>query len=133
MDIAQELKTAMMAKNAPIVGVLRALKTKITNLEKVSGTEATQDEVFRCIKKESKEIEEQLEYTKDQAPLLEQHKYLKQFLPTMMAEEEVREIITEMVSYGAENIGNIMGVLSKNYKGKMDMKMANKIARELIF
>ena len=57
---------------------------------------------------------------------------LKEYLPTMLTDEELTEAIKKMVSEGKNNIGTIMGGLKATYSGKYDGKKASAIAQSLI-
>lgn len=52
---------------------------------------------------------------------------VKSYLPTLMSEEEIRKVIEGLSD---KSIKNVMVTFKKNYNGKADMALVNKIARE---
>ena len=63
----------------------------------------------------------------------EEIEFLKPYLPTPMTEEDVRKIISDILSKMEKpHIGMIMKELSPQIKGKFDGKAANKIVQELM-
>ena len=60
---------------------------------------------------------------------------IKEFVPQMMSQEEVRQTINHLIAtvdsveYG--NKGSIMKVVSPVLKGKADMKLVNQIVTEI--
>ena len=62
--------------------------------------------------------------------------YLKRFLPAMMSEAEsleaVKKIIADLGVADVRQIGKVMGLIMKDYKGRMDPQLAKKIATEIL-
>lgn len=62
----------------------------------------------------------------------EQEKVLAEFLPILMSEEEIEQTVTETIDKLAatkKDMGKVMGMLSKQLKGKADLKVVNKIVK----
>ncbi len=55
---------------------------------------------------------------------------LEEFLPPPLTEDEVRTIIQELVTGGADQMGPLMGQLMPRIKGRFDGKEANRLVRE---
>jgi len=55
---------------------------------------------------------------------------LVDYLPPQLAEDEVRAIIREAVSSGADNMGAVMGRVMPRLKDRFDGKEANRLVRE---
>jgi uncharacterized protein YqeY len=55
---------------------------------------------------------------------------LQEYLPAAMSEEEVRDIVRDILSGGAEQMGQVMGELMPRIRGRFDGKEANRIVRE---
>ena len=55
---------------------------------------------------------------------------LSAYLPEGLSEEKVREIVREILSGGATEMGPVMGQLMPRLKGRFDGKEANRIVRE---
>ena len=51
-------------------------------------------------------------------------------MPAQLGEEEIRKVVVEAVSGGADNIGAVMKVVMPKLKGQADGKEINRIARE---
>ena len=70
---------------------------------------------------------------KDAQKISEEIEFLRPYLPTPMTEEDVRQIISEILSKMEKpHVGMIMKELSPQIKGKFDGKAANKIVQELM-
>jgi uncharacterized protein len=55
---------------------------------------------------------------------------LVEYLPPQLGEDEVRAMIREAVSGGADNMGAVMGRVMPRLKGRFDGKEANRLVRE---
>lgn len=55
--------------------------------------------------------------------------FIEDYLPQQVSEEELREFI---VTLNAGNIGAVMGAVKKHYGATADMKVASKIAKEVL-
>lgn len=55
--------------------------------------------------------------------------FIEEYLPQQVSEEELREFI---VTLNAGNIGAVMGAVKKHYGATADMKVASKIAKEVL-
>ena len=55
---------------------------------------------------------------------------LVDYLPPQLAEDEVRAIIREAVSSGADNMGAVMGRVMPRLKDRLDGEEANRLVRE---
>ena len=55
---------------------------------------------------------------------------LSAYLPEGLSEEKVREIVREILSGGATEMGPVMGQLMPRLRGRFDGKEANRIVRE---
>lgn len=82
-------------------------------------------DIFKVIKK-------MYEASKETGNVKEQE-YLGQFIPKIMTEDELRNVIQiEMSCVENPNIGLMMKLLQMNYAGQYDGKMASRIIKELI-
>lgn len=141
--IQEELKQAMLSRDALKTSVLRMLKSAITYYEIQkggAGYEATDEDVLSVIQKEAKQrrdsIEEykkaeRLELVDKEAKELEM---LQAYLPQQMNEEEIRNLVKEAIAQAgaktATDMGKVMGVLMPKVKGKTDGTLVSKIVRE---
>jgi uncharacterized protein YqeY len=58
--------------------------------------------------------------------------FLTPYLPQLMSEDRIREIVTELKSNGVVNVGQIMGEFNKNYKGLADNSIVSRIVKEVL-
>ena len=57
---------------------------------------------------------------------------IKPYLPTMMGEDRIREILHDYKANGLNNVGQMMGEFNKVYKGKADNALVSKIVKEVL-
>ena len=136
--INEALKNAMKEKNAEKLSVLRSIIAKITEAEKLnSNIELTDDEIVKVVQKLAKQREESINLFKqgnreDLVAIEEfQLSVLKEYLPQMMSEDEIRTIVKSAIENGANNIGLLMKELNR-YGNLLDKKIASQIAKELL-
>jgi uncharacterized protein YqeY len=137
-SINEALKNAMKEKNAEKLSVLRSIIAKITEAEKLnSNIELTDDEIVKVVQKLAKQREESINLFKqgnreDLVAIEEfQLSVLKEYLPQMMSEDEVRNVVKLAIENGANNIGLLMKELNR-YGSLIDKKIASQIAKELL-
>ena len=63
---------------------------------------------------------------------LQELEYIKPYLPQLMGEEQIREIILGYKTNGLNNVGQMMGEFNKNFKGQADNKVVSEIAKEVL-
>ena len=101
---------------------------------KAKGLELTDDDLIKIISKTLKELEEEKEgYQElnklDQVQNIEgQIAILKEYLPQMLSEEEIRTII---ISLEDRSIPSVMKHFKTNYGSKCDMGLVNKVLKSL--
>jgi uncharacterized protein YqeY len=52
------------------------------------------------------------------------------YMPAQLGEEEVRKLVRDAISAGANNMGGVMAAIMPHVKGRFDGKEANRIVRE---
>jgi uncharacterized protein len=57
-------------------------------------------------------------------------KMLEEFLPAGVDPEEIRRAVREAIAGGAKDLGKLMGQVMPQFKGRVDGKLVNQIARE---
>lgn len=134
-EIKKDNVQAMKDKNAiarTIYGVV-VNKFMLQNIEKrKTGGEMTDADMVAILQKTIKELTEEAEnYAKvsNTAQVEEinaQKVILEKYLPQMMSEDEIRNVIA---SLDDKSMPNIMKHFKANYAGKVDMQLVNKIAR----
>ena len=119
------------------VAAYNVIITKIMNLTieaRSKGQEVTEAEIDVLLKKAEKELIEEKEGF-EKAGRIENVKSLEKqievvgkYLPKLMTEEQIREVIMALED---KSIPNVMKHFKMNYQGKADMKMVSEIAKKL--
>ena len=134
-EIKKDNIQAMKDKNTlarAIYGVVMN-KVLLANIEaKKDGKELSDTDVVQILQKTIKELTEEKEnYVKagntvEAENIEKQKEILTKYLPQMMSEEEIKNIIANMED---KSIPSVMKHFKANYAGKVDMSLVNKIAR----
>ena len=117
---------AFKAKEMDKKNLLGVVKGEIQNELGRSGKD-DDETVINILKK----IEKSLKQTNTEESLKELE-YIKPYLPTMMDEDQIREILLGYKSNGINNVGLMMGEFNKNYKGLADNKLVSEITKDLL-
>ena len=126
---------AMKNKDKDGVDALNVIITKIMNLtieKRAVGQEVTEGDVDTIIQKAVKELEEEREgFMKagrqaNVESLTRQIEYVKKYLPQLLSEEEIKEIISKLED---KSMPAIMKHFKANYQGKVDMKLVSILAK----
>ena len=142
--INADLKTAMLAKDEVGLRGLRAIKSAIllAKTEKGSTGEITAEKEVQMLQKLVKQRRDSItEFEKaNRQDLITKEKdevaVIEKYLPAMMGEDEVREIIKKVIAEtGAstqKEMGKVMGAASKQLAGKADNKLVAEIVKSLL-
>lgn len=143
-QIDADIKKAMLAKNKEELEALRSIKSLILLAETEKGgaddisAEAEKKLLMKAAKqrKESAEIFEK-QNRKDLADReLLQLAVIDRYLPKQLSEEEIRSevaiVIKEVGATGPQDMGKVMGVVTKKLAGQADGKMISDIVRKLL-
>lgn len=139
-----DLTTALKARDALRASVIRMVLTAITNAE-VAGKEARElsdDEVIGVLSTEAKKRRESAEAFADggRPELAEKERaeaaILAEYLPEPLTPEEIGALVAEAIARtGAESMkqmGQVMGVLTPQTRGRADGKeVAAEVRRQL--
>ncbi len=139
-QIQTDLVEAMKARAEVKVSTLRMLKSSIGKFE-VSGkekTEASDDDVMKIIKKEAKQrkdsIQQFTEGGRDDlvGPEQAELEILETYLPDMMSEEQIQEIVKSTVSeMGATSMGD-MGKVMGAVMGKVGAEADGGVVKNVV-
>ena len=143
VDVSEQLKDAMRAKDANRVGALRQIRAGLIAKMKESGAETLEDETsLEVIRRIAKQINESIEaFDAGGRPELAateraQLQVVAAFLPSLADAETTRVWVQEAIAAtGASSkreFGKVMGFLMKHHRGDIDAKLANQIAGELL-
>jgi len=142
--IISDIKEAMKAKEQDKLRVLRSLKAKLMEKEisERKGGEAklSDDQAVEVLMKAAKQRKESIEQFEDggRDDLAENEKnelkIIETYLPEMMSEDEVREVVKEKIDQlgasGMQDMGKVMGPLMGQLKGKADGSIVSKVVKE---
>jgi len=146
--IVADLTAAMKAKDAPRLGVVRMLKSRIMEAEveqrSRNGPAYVLDdqECLAVIASYAKQRRDSIEAyrkggkedlaTKEEAELA----IIQQYLPAQMSEDDVRRIvaaaIAEAGATSSKDMGAIMKIVMPRLKGEADGAVVSRIVRELL-
>lgn len=138
--INNDIKQAMLAKEKEKLAALRDIKSKLL-LEATSGAgEVTEEVETKVIMKLYKQRIETYELYKEQGredlatEELLQAEIIKAYMPEMMSEDEIRAAVREKIAQvgatGPQDMGKVMGPLSKELAGKADGKVISTLVKE---
>ena len=143
--IKDGIKDAMVKKDTVRLTVLRSLQAAFTNemiAKKIQGDEMPDEEALNVIRRLVKQRKDSIEqFTKGGRNDLakseeEEMKILEVFLPQMMSKDEVRKIveakIREAGTVDKAKIGQFMGSVMKDLKGKADGAVVKEMIEELV-
>lgn len=132
-QVTSDIKTAMKAKEKEKLNALRYLKSLLLE-NKTSGKPKPELDVAVAHQKKLRaSIEAFPAESEQRQKIADEIEFLKPYLPTPMTSEDVRSLISGILSKMEKpQIGMVMKELSPQIKGKFDGKEANKIVQELI-
>jgi len=139
--INNDIKAAMLAKDAKKLEALRAIKSCVLLL-KTSPEGLTEDSAMKAIQKEVKKRRESFDlYTQqNRSDLAEVEKFqaevMETYLPKQLSSEEIKaelqKIIAAVGASGPSDMGKVMGNASKQLAGKADNKLVSQLVKELL-
>jgi uncharacterized protein len=142
-QIAEDIKTAMRARDTTRLGVLRMLKSALQNAAIEKGTSELQDaDAIAVIRKQIKQRQDSIEgFEKGgRAELAESERQeiaiLERYLPAMMTPEEVTTIVSACIketgASSRKEMGAVMKEASARTAGRVDGKtLSAEVARQL--
>jgi len=142
--INEDIKNAMLAKDAKKLEALRAIKSGLLILKtgKGGGDEIPEDLELGLLKKLVKQRKESaaIYKEKDRPELAEEEEFqagiIEAYLPEQISGDKLRDIVKGIITAtGAESMkdmGRVMGTAAKQLTGKADNKEISNIIRELL-
>lgn len=136
--IQSDLKEAMKARDQHKVTNLRGLMAAFKQYEVDTRNDADEEKVIDIIQKEIKMRRDALQFANEQKreDLIAQNEselaLLQSYLGEQLGDDELRALIQTMIDQGTNAIGQIMGSLNKDHKGKFEGKKASEIAKSLL-
>jgi uncharacterized protein YqeY len=137
-SLDEQYITAMKAKDAFTVNCIRQVRAKVQEFENQKGFEGEVDDALydkaigayvKMLKKALVDLDATHELYQQYQKEIE---FLAPFLPQLLSEAETESLVDGIIAGGANNVGQIMGQLMKEHKGKVDPALAKQlIAKKL--
>lgn len=141
-QILADMITAMKAKDAARLSVLRMLKSAFLLVQKEGGADATtlpDERVMEILKKEVKKRNESAEaFRNGNRPELAEKEeaekiIIESYLPAPMSADEIKAVVNRVIEqHGKENFGAVMGAAMKELKGQADGQQVRAMVNELL-
>lgn len=143
-QISEDIKKAMLAKDKVALDALRGIKKEFLEAKTAKGGdgELHDDKALQILQKMVKQRKESAQmYIDANRPELAddelaQCKIIEQYLPTMLSEEELTAVLTDIIAQvgaqGPQDMGRVMGVATKQLAGRAEGKAINLKVRELL-
>ncbi|MDG2071893.1 MAG: GatB/YqeY domain-containing protein [Pseudomonadales bacterium] len=138
-QIAEEVKTAMRARDKQRLGTLRLISAEFKKVEVDERIELDDPRVLAILDKMTKQRRDSLSQYESagRTDLAEQEQFeldvISQFMPEQMTEAEIAALVDEAVaSVGAESIrdmGKVMGALKSQVQGRADMSVVGELVK----
>lgn len=141
--INQDIKNAMLAKEKERLAALRDIKSKLL-LEATSGgsgevsEEAANKIVLKLHKQRMDTYHLYVEQNRNDLAEEElfQAKVIEEYLPKMMSDDEIRQVIAakiaEIGASGPQDMGKVMGPVNGQLAGKADGKRVSELVKEAL-
>ena len=140
--LLEDLKVSMRDKNVVRKNTVQMIRAAILQIEKDTGNEIDDEKIIDIIAKEMKKKKDAMvDFEKaGRQDLIEQTneemKVLEEYLPKQLSKEEIKEIVSKVISnVGATSIKD-MGIVMKEAKAKIgagaDGKTINEVVKELL-
>lgn len=139
--VMTEMKAAMKAKDTVALESLRAIKSAIllAKTEKSVGTELTEEDEIKLVQKLVKQRKDSAAIYQEQGrndlaePELAQVAVIEKFLPEQLNEEEIEKVVVKNIekvgASGMQDMGKVMGIVSKELSGQADGKTISAIVK----
>lgn len=136
-EFKKEKVEAMKNHDKDAVNALNLIITKIMNLtieRRSVGEEVTEGDIVGLLTKAEKELVEEKEgfekagREENVKSLTNQIETVKKYLPKLMSEEEVVEIIKGLED---KSMPSVMKHFKQNYQGKVDMRLVSELAKKI--
>ena len=139
--IDQEIKKAMLAKDAAKLRGLRAIKAALllARTEKGSSEEITEEGELKILQRLVKQRKESADIYKQQGredlSVIEEEEIevISRFMPAQLGKEELEGLIANLIktsgATSAKDMGKVMGLANKELAGKADGKLIAEIVK----
>lgn len=143
-QIDQDIKQAMLAKEADKLRGLRAIKAALllAKTEKGASEEITPETETRVLQKLAKQRKESADIYKEQNRddlyqiEVDELAIIEAYLPKQMAREEVEAYLKDLIgrvgATSVKDMGKVMGAANKELAGKADGKTISELVKQLL-
>lgn len=142
-QINTDIKNAMKAKEREKLTALRDVKSKILLEATASGSgEVTEEAATKIVMKLHKQrMDTHALYIEQERPDLAEGelfeaKIIEAYLPEMMSEDDIKAAVAAQIAKvgaaGPQDMGKVMGPLSKELAGKADGKLISTLVKEAL-
>ena len=135
VQVMDKMKEAMKAKDTVALQALRAVKSAflLAKTEIGAQSELSEEQEIKIIQKQVKQRKDSAAIFLQQGredlatPELQEIAILEQFLPKALSETEIATVVVETINElgasGMQDMGKVMGVVSKKIAGQADGKV----------
>jgi len=143
-QIKDEIKQAMIAKDSAKLLVLRGVLSNFMNemmAKKIVGEELPDEDALAVVRRLVKQRKDSIEqFTKGGRPELAsseeaEMKILEAYLPQMMSKDEVIKYVNDkklLANFDKSKMGQAVGAVMKELKGKADGMVVKAVVEELL-
>ncbi|MBO0342892.1 MAG: GatB/YqeY domain-containing protein [Bacteroidota bacterium] len=140
--VMTEMKAAMKAKDTVTLEALRAVKSAIllAKTDKGGGAGLSEEDEIKLVQKLVKQRKDSAVIYKEQdredlaEPELAQVAVIEKFLPEQLTEEEIEKVVVMTIdsvgATGMQDMGKVMGIVSKELAGQADGKTISTIVKD---
>ena len=142
INLNDELKSAMRAKDSLKLEALRAIKSEVLLAQTSSGGGAllSKDDEIKLLHRLIKQRKDSAAIYKDQnrvdlaSPEEDQAAVISTFLPEQLSSEQIEKIVANVIlkigAEGMKDMGKVMGIASNEIAGKADGKTISTIVKQ---
>jgi len=143
-QISADIKKAMLARNKVELEALRGIKKELLEAKTAKGAEGelSDEKAIKIIQKMSKQSKDAsaLFIKQNRQDLADEYmaqvKVYDTYLPEMMSEEAITEVVKVLIektgATSMKEMGKVMGMASKQLAGKAEGHVISKIVKELL-
>lgn len=140
-QVMEEMKAAMKTKDTVALESLRAIKSALllAQTEKGAGGTLSEADEIKMIQKLVKQRRDSAAIFEEQGradlaqPELAQAEIIAKFLPEQLTEEEIEKVVVQTIealgAAGMQDMGKVMGMVTKELAGQADGKTISTIVR----
>ena len=141
-QVMEKMKEAMKAKDTVALQALRAVKSAflLAKTESGAGDDLSETQEIKIIQKQVKQRKDSAAIFIKQGredlanPELDEVAVLEQFLPESLTEEEIEGVVIATIdslgASGMQDMGKVMGIVSKELAGQADGKTISNLVKK---